>query len=156
VLTADHVDLVILDLQLDPESGLAILRSLRASSDLPIIVLTGQHRDDVDHIDGLELGGHDYITEPFSPRQLVARSRARIRRSERRSRRSQEQDQDRKRVRYRFAGWELSRRHRRLTSPAGETVSLTRGEFALLVAFVQAPQRVLTREHLLASSRVHG
>ena len=155
VLFAGGIDLVVLDLKLDRMSGLEIVRSVRMVSDLPIIVLTGQHRDEVDRIVGLELGADDYLTKPFSPRELLARIRAVLRRSEQQSRRPEQEKADGKRVRYRFAGWELSLRSRRLTSPAGENVPLTKGEFALLVAFVQAPQRVLTRENLLSTSRVH-
>ena len=155
VLSAGGVDLAVLDLKLGHESGFDIVRSVRTVSDLPIIVLTGQHRDEVDRIVGLELGADDYVTKPFSPRELLARIRAVLRRSEQQSRRPEQEKADGKRARYRFAGWELSLRSRRLTSPAGENVPLTKGEFALLVAFVQAPQRVLTREHLLTTSRVH-
>jgi two-component system, OmpR family, response regulator len=99
---------------------------------------------------GLELGADDYLTKPFSPRELLARIHAVLRRSP-----STPSDRDAKRMRYRFAGWELNLRTRRLASPAGENVPLTKGEFALLTALLQSPQRVLTREHLLAASRVH-
>jgi two-component system OmpR family response regulator len=154
-LAGGGIDLAVLDLKLGRENGLDIVRSVRTVSDLPIIVLTGQHRDEVDRVVGLELGADDYLTKPFSPRELLARIRAVLRRSELRLRRPVRESQGDKRVRYRFGRWELSLRSRRLTSPAGETVPLTKGEFALLVAFVQAPRRVLTREHLQASSRVH-
>jgi two-component system, OmpR family, response regulator len=154
-LAEAEVDLAVLDLKLGPENGFEIVRSLRASSDLPIIVVTGRHRDEVDRIVGLELGADDYLTKPFSPRELLARIRAVLRRSERRLQWPEQERQDGKPVRYRFAGWELSLRRRRLTSPAGEVVPLTNGEFTLLAAFVQAPQRVLTREYLLTTTRVH-
>jgi len=150
VLAADEVDLVVLDLKLGNEDGLAIVRALRAGSNLPIIVLTGHRREAVDRVVGLELGADDYLTKPFSPRELLARIHAVLRRSP-----AAQPDGDAKRKRYRFAGWELSLRTRRLTSPAGENVPLTKGEFALLAVFLAAPQRVLTREHLLAASRVH-
>jgi len=150
VLAAGGVDLVILDLKLGHEDGLAIVRALRAVSDLPIIVLSGHRRESVDRVVGLELGADDYLTKPFSPRELLARIHAVLRRSA-----SARPDRDAKRTRYRFAGWELNLRTRRLSSPAGENVPLTKGEFALLTVFLQSPQRVLTREHLLASSRVH-
>ena len=154
VLAGGEVDLAVLDLRLGHESGFDIVRSLRTVSDLPIIVVTGQHRDEVDRIVGLELGADDYVTKPFSPRELLARIRAVLRRSEQ-PRRLGKEAHDGKRTRYRFAGWELSLRSRRLTSPKGEIVPLTRGEFGLLAALVQAPQRVVSREHLLATSRVH-
>jgi two-component system OmpR family response regulator len=150
VLAAGGVDLVILDLMLGSENGLDIVRALRVDSGVPIIVLTGHRRESVDRVVGLELGADDYLTKPFSPRELLARIHAVLRRSP-----SPRSDRDAKRTRYRFAGWELSLRTRRLTSPAGENISLTKGEFALLTAFLQSPQRVLTREHLLAASRVH-
>ena len=149
VLAADGIGLVVLDLKLGNEDGLAIVRALRAESNLPIIVLTGHRREAVDRVVGLELGADDYLTKPFSPRELLARIHAVLRRSP-----SARPDGD-KRTRYRFAGWELSLRTRRLASPAGENVPLTKGEFALLAVFLQSPQRVLTREHLLAASRVH-
>jgi two-component system, OmpR family, response regulator len=150
VLASGGVDLVILDLMLGNENGLDIVRALRAESNLPIIVLTGHRRDSVDRVVGLELGADDYLTKPFSPRELLARIHAVLRRAP-----LPQSDRDAKRTRYRFAGWELNLRTRRLSSPSGENVSLTKGEFALLTAFLQSPQRVLTRESLLAASRVH-
>ena len=155
VLSGGSIDLAVLDVNLGDESGLDIVRSIRTVSELPIIVLTGEHRDEVDRIVGLELGADDYLTKPFSPRELLARIRAVLRRSRQPAQRPGREKESNKPIRYRFANWELSLRSRRLTSPAGENVPLTKGEFALLVAFVQAPHRVLTREHLLTSSRVH-
>jgi DNA-binding response OmpR family regulator len=152
VLTAGGVDLVILDLKLGDEDGLELVRSLRADSNLPIIVLTGHRRDAVDRVLGLELGADDYLTKPFSPRELLARIRAVLRRSESPTSRA---ETNARRARYRFAGWELDLRTRRLTSSSGELVPLTKGELALLTALLQSPQRVLTREHLLTASRVH-
>jgi two-component system, OmpR family, response regulator len=151
VLAAGGVDLVILDLKLGNEDGLEIVRALRAESDLPIIVLTGHRRESVDRVVGLELGADDYLTKPFSPRELLARIHAVLRRRSPAAR----PDKDAKRTRYRFAGWELNLHTRRLSSPSGQNVPLTKGEFALLAVFLQSPQRVLTREHLLSASRVH-
>jgi len=150
VLDAGGVDLVILDLKLGSEDGLQIVRALRADSDLPISVLSGHRRESVDRVVGLELGADDYLTKPFSPRELLARLQAVLRRSP-----AQRSGRDANRTRYRFAGWELNLRTRRLTSANSETVPLTKGEFALLTVFLQSPQHVLTREHLLAASRVH-
>lgn len=150
VLGAGGVDLVILDLKLGRENGLDIVRALRANSDLPIIVLTGHRCEPVDRVVGLELGADDYLTKPFSPRELLARINAVLRRSV-----SARTDRKTGRTRYRFGGWELNLRTRRLVSSTGENVPLTKGEFALLTAFLQSPQHVLTREHLLAASRVH-
>jgi two-component system OmpR family response regulator len=152
VLATGGIDLVILDLKLGDEDGLEHVRSLRADSDLPIIVLSGHHRREVDRVVGLELGADDYLTKPFSLRELLARIRAILRRRELATRRSA---LDAKRRRYRVASWELGLRTRRLTSPSGEIVPLTRGELAVLTAFLQSPQQVLSREQLLAASRIH-
>lgn len=150
-LAAGSVDLVILDVQLDDEDGLEIVRDLRARSALPIIVLSGHRRDEIDRVIGLELGADDYLTKPVSLRELLARIRAALRRADA----PPPAKPEHKRTRYRFAGWELSLRTRRLTAPNGDVVPLTRGEFSLLAAFLEAPQRILTREQLLVASRVH-
>jgi two-component system OmpR family response regulator len=152
VMARQTIDLLILDLKLPGEDGMQIARQLRADSDVPIIILTGR-KDEADRVMGLELGADDYLTKPFSPRELLARIRALLRRS-----RTHETVADGlARIRaYRFAGWELNVRLRRLTPPHGETIAITNSEFNLLVAFLAAPQRVLTREHLLAASRLHN
>ena len=152
ILAAGGVDLTILDLLLGNENGLEIVRTIRAQSDLPIIVLAGQHLEEADRVVGLELGADDYLTKPFSPRELLARIRAVLRRTELQARRL---DQDPKRARYLFAGWELNLRNRRLISPSGEVVPLTNGELALLTALLNSPQRIVSREHLIAASHVH-
>src|SRR5437867_3786558 len=151
VMARETIDLVILDLKLRGEDGMQIARNLRAESDVPIIILTGR-RDEADRVMGLELGADDYLTKPFSPRELLARIRALLRRS-----RAHETVADSlSRIRaYRFAGWELNVRLRRLKSPQGETIRTTNSEFNLLVAFLAAPQRVLSREQLLELSRLH-
>jgi DNA-binding response OmpR family regulator len=153
ILAGGAVDLVVLDLKLRDEDGLKLVRDLRTASPVPIIVLTGARRDEVDRIVGLELGADDYLLKPFSPRELLARIRAVLRRAELGRRPAGADD---KRARYRFAGWELHARTRRLTSPSGSLVPLTNGEFGLLTALLRSPQRVLSREHLLAASRLHG
>jgi two-component system OmpR family response regulator len=151
VMARDTIDLLILDLKLPGEDGMQIARNLRAESDVPIIMLTGR-KDEADRVMGLELGADDYLTKPFSPRELLARIRALLRRS-----RAHETVADSlTRIRaYRFAGWELNVRLRRLKSPQGETIPTTNSEFNLLVAFLAAPQRVLSREQLLELSRLH-
>jgi DNA-binding response OmpR family regulator len=150
VLGSRHVDLVVLDLMLPDEDGLAIARRLREKLDLPIIMLTGR-KEESDRVRGLDTGADDYVTKPFSQRELLARIHAVLRRTEakRAARRTEN-------VRaYRFAGWELNTGLRRLKSPDGRTVELTNSEYALLVAFLRAPQRVLSRDALLESSRLH-
>jgi two-component system, OmpR family, response regulator len=152
VMERNTVDLLILDLKLPGEDGLQIARELRVDSDLPIIMLTGR-KDEADRVMGLELGADDYLMKPFSPRELLARIRALLRRS-----RTHETVADNlARIRaYRFAGWELNVRLRRLISRQGEAIPITNSEFNLLVAFLAAPQRVLSREHLLNASRLHN
>jgi len=151
-LAGSDPGIIILDLQLGQENGLDILREIRSHSDVPIIITTGHRREEIDRVVGLELGADDYITKPFSLRELLARVRAVLRRQEiGRAYRSR----DPERGGYRFAGWQLERRSRRLTDPQGNPVSLTKGEYALLLAFLSAPQRPLSREHLLQATRVH-
>jgi DNA-binding response OmpR family regulator len=151
-LASNEVNLVILDLRLGLEDGLDLLREVRASSDLPIIITTGHRKDDIDRVVGLELGADDYVTKPFNLRELLARVRAVLRRFD--SKRTT-LSRDPERGNYRFFGWQLNRRLRRLTDPNGTPVALTKGEYALLIAFLEAPQRVLTREHLLQATRIH-
>jgi DNA-binding response OmpR family regulator len=151
-LASAEVNLVILDLRLGQEDGLDLLREVRASSDVPIIIITGHRRDDVDRVVGLELGADDYLTKPFNLRELLARVRAVLRRSEVGH---AVRTGGPERGRFRFGGWELNRKTRQLIDPAGAPVALTKGEYALLLAFLDAPQRPLSREHLLQATRVH-
>jgi len=148
-LSAQEVDVVILDLRLGLADGLDVLRELRSSSDIPVIIITGHRRDEIDRVVGLELGADDYVTKPFNLRELLARVRAIIRRA--RSSPAREPE----RGGYRFSGWRLNLRSRRLTDSNGADVPLTKGEYALLIAFLNAPQRPLSREHLLQATRVH-
>jgi two-component system OmpR family response regulator len=149
---ADEPDLVILDLRLGQEDGLDLLRELRARSDVPVIITTGHRRDEIDRVVGLELGADDYIIKPFGLRELLARIRAVLRRREVGQLAVQRAPE---RGRCRFGGWELDRRSRRLSNPDGRPVALTKGEYALLIAFIDAPQRPLSREHLLQATRIH-
>jgi two-component system, OmpR family, response regulator len=151
VLNERPVDLMILDMRLADEDGFEIMRQLGRPPEAPIIIITGHRRDEVDRVVGLELGADDYITKPFSLRELLARVRAVLRRSGS----TRQHSPGRKHRRYRFAGWELDMRMRRLRSPAGEATPLTAGEFNLLAAFLQSPQQILSREQLLATSRIH-
>ena len=156
LLTAGRFNLVILDLRLGREDGLELLRELRSGSDLPVIITTGHRRDEIDRVVGLELGADDYLTKPFSLRELLARIRVVLRRVE--AARSLLDGGagpiDRSETRVRFGNWILDRRVRRLYHD-DSPVSLTKGEYALLCAFVEAPQRPLNREHLLQATRVH-
>jgi two-component system OmpR family response regulator len=152
LLARGEPDLVILDLRLGQEDGLDLLREIRGHSDIPIIITTGHRRDEIDRVVGLELGADDYITKPFGLRELLARIRAVLRRREAGNAAAL---RDPERGRCRFGGWHLDRRSRRLTNSLGELVSLTKGEYSLLVAFIDAPQRPLSREHLLQATRIH-
>jgi two-component system OmpR family response regulator len=144
--------LIILDLRLGQDDGLDLLREIRSHSDIPVIITTGHRPDEIDRIVGLELGADDYILKPFSLRELLARVRAVLRRQEigRTARAS-----DPARGGYRFNGWQLERRGRTLLDPDGNPVALSKGEYALLLAFLEAPQRPLTREDLLQATRLH-
>jgi DNA-binding response OmpR family regulator len=127
-LDGDSVDLVVLDLNLPDQDGLMLAKTLLAERDIPIVILTGR-TEEMDRVLGLELGADDYVTKPFSPRELLARIRAVLRRTQGKpgSRRSQAL-----RI-YRFAGFELRSGTRKLISPTGNEVELTGGEFSLLL-----------------------
>jgi two-component system OmpR family response regulator len=152
VVKDEPTDLIILDLQLGRENGLDLMRHLGDQSEVPIIVITGHWRGEADRVVGLELGADDYLEKPFSLRELLARIRAVLRRSEAADHRRRNQTG---RTRYRFAKWKLNMATRRLTSPVGDVVPLTVGEFNLLTALLRSPQQVLSRERLLAASRMH-
>ncbi|HTR79474.1 MAG TPA: response regulator [Gemmatimonadaceae bacterium] len=144
------VDLVVLDLGLERDDGMKLARRLREDSAIPIIMLTGR-REEADRVMGLELGADDYVTKPFSPRELLARIRAVLRR------RTQVQQGRPEGVRaYRFDGWELNLNTRRLKGRDGRQVVLSNGEFSLLVVLLGAPHRVLSRDQLLDMSRLHS
>src|SRR5215471_12491722 len=152
VIAREMIDLLILDLKLPGEDGMDIARRIRADSNMPIIMLTGR-KEEADRVMALELGADDYLTKPFSPRELLARIRALLRRA----RGHETIAEGLQKIRaYRFAGWELNVRLRKLQSPEGEKVSITNSEFNLLVAFLAAPKRILSREQLLDLSRLHN
>ena len=144
--------LVILDLRLGKEDGLDLLREIRSRSDIPVIITTGHRCEEIDRVVGLELGADDYVTKPFGLRELLARIRAVLRRREVGQIAAHREAE---RGRCRFGSWQLDRRVRRLTDANGAPVALTKGEYALLIAFLDAPQRPLSREHLLQATRVH-
>jgi two-component system OmpR family response regulator len=145
-------DIILLDIRLPDQDGLTIARRLRATSSIPIIMLTGMGSD-VDRIVGLELGADDYVVKPFNPRELIARIKAVLRRMSSQPMEvspSESLDHECRR----FVGWFLDLSARVLTDPSGRPVSLTNAEFLLLETFVNAPHRVLTREWLL--ERTHA
>jgi len=151
VIDREAIDLVLLDLKLPGEDGMQLARAVRERATIPIILLTGR-KEEVDRVMGLELGADDYVTKPFSPRELLARVRAVLRRYQVQSTLP---ERDNTRRAFRFAGWELNIRTRRLLSPQGASVELSNGEISLLNALCRAPQRVLTRDQLLSMSRLH-
>jgi DNA-binding response OmpR family regulator len=152
VMARETVDLVVLDVRLQGEDGMQIARKLRDDSAIPILMLTGR-AEEADRVMGLELGADDYLTKPFSPRELLARIRALLRRAQAKATVADAMAKVRA---YRFGGWELNLGLRKLKSPKGGTVELTNGEFRILTAFLSAPQRVLSRDQLLELSRVHA
>jgi two-component system OmpR family response regulator len=153
VLAEHAVDVIVLDLRLAGEDGMQLAKKLRDTSEIPIIIVSGR-KDEADRVMGLELGADDYITKPFSPRELLARVRAVLRRYQTSSELLPARNE--KKRAYRFGGWELNLRTRRLTGRGAKRVELTNGEFSLLEAFCAAPQRVLSREQLLDLSRLHN
>ena len=151
ILNDETIDLVVLDLRLAGEDGMAIARSLRDQSAIPIVMLTGV-RDEADRVMGLELGADDYLTKPFSPRELLARIRTVLRRV---NAAGTAPPSEREIRAYRFAEFELNLRTRRLKHANGNQIALTNGEFNLLAALLAAPERILTRDQLLEASRVY-
>jgi len=139
-----HFQLVVLDLMMPGEGGLEIARWLRGESKVPIIMLTAM-AEETDRIIGLELGADDYVTKPFNPRELLARIRAVLRRTGD----AEDRVPDNAAKTYSFSGWVLETARRRLLDPSGVEVALTGGEYDLLVALLDRPNRVLTRDMLL-------
>jgi two-component system OmpR family response regulator len=151
VLAQEVVDLLLLDLRLKAEDGMSLARRLRDESAIPIVMLTGRN-EEADRVMGLELGADDYLTKPFSPRELLARIRAVLRR-----RRAEVRQGRPDGIRaYRFDTWELNLNTRRLSDGDGRQVALSNGEFSLLVVLLGAPQRILSRDQLLDLSRLHN
>ena len=137
-------DLVVLDLMLPGDDGLALCRDLRARSNVPVIMLTARG-EETDRIVGLEMGADDYLAKPFNPRELLARIKSVLRRA-----RSLPGNLEPEAVKsLRFSGWALDVATRNLTSPDGVVVPMSGTEFKLLRAFLAHPHRVLTREQLI-------
>ena len=152
VFETEAIDLVLLDIRMPGENGIELAQTLRERASVPIVLLTG-NAEEADRVMGLELGADDYITKPFSPRELLARIRAVMRRYQAPS---DLPARDEKRRAYRFAGWEFNLRTRKLAAPDGRKLELSNSEFSLLVAFCGSAQRVLSRDQLMSLSRLHN
>lgn len=152
ILRDQTIDLVALEITLRGEDGLHLARRLRQTSTVPIIIVTSR-TEEADRVMGLELGADDYVTKPFSMRELLARIRAVMRRCPR-------SESPLERVRavraYQFAGWTLNVPLHALRDPSGARVPISNGEFGLLVAFLSRPNRSLSRDQLLELSRLHS
>jgi two-component system OmpR family response regulator len=135
--------IVVLDLMMPGESGLDFARWLRSQSNVPILMLTAM-AEETDRIVGLELGADDYVQKPFNPRELLARIRAILRRT---NGEGPGLEADARPIQ--FAGWILEPGRRRLLNPDGAEVPLTGGEYELLAALVERPNRILTRDMLM-------
>jgi two-component system, OmpR family, response regulator len=149
VLASSRIDLVILDIMLPGKDGLTLCQELRATKSLPIIMLTARG-EAADRIVGLELGADDYLPKPFDVRELEARIKAVLRRSAGEAGESSGKVSGAK---FAFAGWTLDTRLRQLMSPDGALVSLTSGEFDLLLVLAERPQRILSRDQLMDLTR---
>ena len=147
-LRAAQVDLIILDILMPGEDGLSLCRRLRADGTIPIIMLTARGSE-VDRVVGLEMGADDYLVKPFGISELLARIRAVLRRSAMPPHGSASGAGQV----FEFAGWRLDATRRQLRSPSGALVDLRGAEFELLLAFVERPRHVLTRDQLLELAR---
>ncbi len=148
VLEQEQIDMILLDLALPDGNGFQIAAQIRATTSVPIIMLTGRGGE-IDRVMGLELGADDYIVKPFSLREVAARIKAVLRRG----RLVVPVQAPSVRKGYRFAGWTLDIELRRLYDPDGKYVSLTVNEFDLLISIVSASGRILTRNQLLEATR---
>lgn len=144
ILDAQHVDLMVLDLNLPGEDGLALCRDLRARSTLPVIMLTARSAP-LDRILGLEMGADDYLPKPFEPRELLARIRSVLRRTQA----AQHEREPPEVGLYRFDGRVLDLTARHLVDPEGVVIALSGAEFKLLRIFLERPNRVLNRDQIL-------
>ena len=144
LMKAAAIDLVVLDIMMPGEDGLALCRDLRATSAVPVILVTAM-TEEMDRVVGLEIGADDYVTKPFNPRELLARIKAVLRRSN-----AVPQARDRlPHHRLRFDRWMLDPERRELLDEDGLAVALSTAEFNLLSAFLKRPGVVLSREQLL-------
>jgi two-component system, OmpR family, response regulator len=146
-LSGQVIDLIVLDLMLPGTGGLDLCRELRRTSSLPVIMLTAKG-DETDRIVGLEVGADDYLAKPFNPRELLARINAVLRRS-----RGESGPAMASRSGYAFDGWRVDIPRRELTNPERALVELSGAEFDMLIAFMESPNRVLSRDWLLETAR---
>lgn len=144
LLTAHKFDLAIVDIMMPGEDGLSLCRHMREASNLPVIMLTAR-AEEIDRILGLEVGADDYVTKPFSPRELLARVKAVIRRSNSLPPRQTPPEK----ASYAFGGWVLKTGERELVGADGLSVPLSSGEYALLLVLLERPRLVLSRDQLL-------
>jgi two-component system OmpR family response regulator len=148
-LKRNEPDLMIFGRRIGVADGLETLQEIRRSSVVPVIMSDAREDEEIDRIVGLELGADDYISTPFHQRELLARVRAVLRRIHATGRKPE------RARRFKIGPWVFDQQERRIEQPDGAPRSLTKGEFALLCAFVQAPHRTLSREHLLQATRMH-
>lgn len=148
-LKSAAVDLVVLDVMLPGSNGLDLCREIRRTSRIPIIMLTALGAD-TDRIVGLELGADDYLAKPFNPRELLARVNAVLRRAKPPR---DGAEPARAGTQLMFEDWTLDILRRELSNPQGVVVDLSTGEYDMLLTFLEAPQRVLTREQLLDGAK---
>ena len=146
------IDLVVLDIMLPGEDGLTLCRKLRENSEVSIIMLSAVN-EEADRIVGLEVGADDYLSKPFSPRELLARIKALVRRTTGELGQKRQSSHLNALPAIRFNDWTLDRNRRLLISPESLTVPLSAGEYDLLIAFIEHPKRVLTRDQLLDLTR---
>lgn len=142
LLRAEPADLIILDIMLPGEDGLSLCRRLRGATTVPIILLTALG-EETDRVVGLEIGADDYITKPFSPREVLARARSLLRRAGYAT-------APRNGRPLRFEGWRIDPLRRQLHDPKNTRVTMTTAEFDLLLAFCRNPGRIIARDDLLS------
>ena len=148
LLTAYAIDLVLLDIMMPGEDGLSLAGFIRATTSIPVILLTAK-AEEMDRVVGLEIGADDYVTKPFSPRELLARIKAVLRRVGDNGQLVRAPDTDS----YSFGPWILKSGERELVGEDGVATPLSTGEYNILHAFVTHPRRVLTRDQLLDLSQ---
>lgn len=148
LMTARRPSLIVMDVMMPGEDGLSVCRRLAASGGPPVILVTARG-EDIDRIIGLEVGADDYLPKPFNPRELVARARAVLRRAARPALGASASEPAVDEGCFAFEGWRLESASRALVGPDGQPVELSAGEYDLLTAFVNHPQRVLSRDFLM-------